>query len=133
MKLIFTSKQIPEISRLPWKERRAIIRRHHWAFFKHWQGWLGFAAYATGLILGVMTPELIIPETLPTPTRLIFQATIIVFFAAIYLVMYYNTLRPHIRKELEFWMGKGFLDQREDKHSEPEPGEGRETSSRPSG
>jgi hypothetical protein len=123
MKLIFTSKQIPEISHLPWRERQAIIRRHHWACFKHWQGWLGFAAYAMGLVLGIMAPNLIIPETLATPIRLVLQITVLCFFAAIYLVIYYNTLRPHIRKELEFWMGKGFCDQITDKHSEQTPPE----------
>ena len=115
MKLILISKQIPEIAHLRWRERNALIRRHHWSVYKHWQGWVGFSAFVAAMFFGIMHPEMLIPETVSPRLRLVLRIAIFGGFSLIYITIYYNTIRPHIRRELEFWMGKGFVTKEEDK------------------
>ena len=118
MKLIFTSKQSPEIAHLPALERRAIIRRHHWKVYSGWQGWLGLGVYVAGMVICIMAPSSVLPDTISNPTRIALRLLIFSFAAIIYLITYYDALRPHIRKEMEFWISKGILEQQKTKLSE---------------
>lgn len=61
------------------------------------------------MFFGIMQPELLIPETVSPRLHLVLRIVIFGGFSLIYITIYYNTIRPHIRRELEFWMGKGLV------------------------
>lgn len=111
MKLILASKQVPEMRHLSWGERHALMRRCHWKFFQHWQGALGVLVFVTGLALGISFPEWVLPEALPAVIRVALQLLILGISAVIYLALYFNTLRPYIREQLEYLKESGFYSQ----------------------
>ena len=115
MKIILKSKQVPEIAHLCHRDRRAIIRRYHWKSLTHWQGWVGFAFYIAAMFFAILEPEIVIPESLPFLIRLALRMALFCLLSAIYLTLYYDAIRPHIRKEIEFWIGMGFLEKQKNK------------------
>ena len=106
MKIIFTTKQIPEISQLSWRDRQAIIRRHHWKAFTDRHGLLSMAVFAIGIVSGMILPGKLWPDV-SCATRLLASLAIMMAGLLIHLPLYYRALRPHIQAEMAFWKGRG--------------------------
>ena len=108
MNIIFTAKQIPEISHLSWRDRQAIVRRHHWKVFTDWRGMLGMVSFVGGIVSGIFLPNKLWPDA-SNATRLLASLAIMMTGLLIYTPLYYLALRPHIRDEMALWKSKGLL------------------------
>jgi len=108
MKILLTSKQIPEIADLPWRDRYAILRRHHWKAFSNWRGLLAIFFLALGIFGGITLPRIIFPNS---SSFVGFVAAFSIYIPCLiaYISFYHHSLIPHIREEMSFRMEKNLI------------------------
>jgi hypothetical protein len=108
MKIIYRMGQIEELEDISRRDRRALFRQNHWKVFRHWQGWLGFFCYVVGIFL-IASSRNLLPEGEPLWKAWLLISPAVIILFAIYVVTYYTTLAPYVRRDVAFWRSKGFL------------------------